>query len=345
VAAAARVRYRLAEGGLAEVDAIVHERPMLPRGVLPIAAAAGQALVLRELRLDVAGPTGSGELWSAAWRWWDARPRVAFRLAVPAPGRLPGVAKLEGSWERQSYATATVTTASETSGIRQNDRRRAALSFADWATGTLRWEAGGALDRWGDDSHFSVDAALDVRFARDRLSIGVVTAAWAPLGSGRRFVRGDVSSAWRSTRDTIGPHWSAFAGLTGTSDAAPLDLWPGAGTGHARAALLRAHPLLDNGVIRGQVFGRRLAHGSVEYQHPLRTGLWGGVRLAAFADAAKAWRRMDDGRPSPLHVDLGAGLRVSVPGIGGTARVDLARSVRDGRVALSTGWQRQWPGQ
>jgi hypothetical protein len=219
------------------------------------------------------------------------------------------------------------------------------LSFADWATGTLRWEAGGALDRWGDDSHFSVDAALDVRFARDRLSIGVVTAAWAPLGSGRRFVRGDVSSAWRSTRDTIGPHWSAFAGLTGTSDAAPLDLWPGAGTGHARAALLRAHPLLDNGVIRGQVFGRRLAHGSVEYQHPLRTGLWGGVRLAAFADAAKAWHRMDDGRPSPLHVDLGAGLRVSVPGIGGTARVDLARSVRDGRVVLSTGWQRQWPGQ
>ena len=343
-AAASSVSFRPIDGGLAEVDATIDERPTVPWGVVPVAAAAGRAWAVREVRIDIAGPTSRGELWSGSWRWADARPRIAFTLAVPAPGRLPGVATLEASWERQSYRAPLRTADAGLNGLQRNDRRRAALGFSDWATGNLRWHAGGGLDRWGDDSHFSADTALDLRLASDRLSFGVEAAGWIPLQSGRRFVRGSLSAAWRSAPDTPGPSWSASTGFIVASRAAPFDLWPGAGTGHARPTLLRAHPLLNHGVVEGAVFGRRLAHASAEYQHPLRTGIWGRLHLAGFADAARAWQHIE-GRSAPLHVDVGTGLRIAAPGLGGTVRLDVARGLRDGRVVFSTGWRGSWPGR
>ena len=84
-AAVTRLRYRPLDGGLAEVEAVVVERATLPRGVVPVVATAARTWLQRELRLEVAAPTGSGELWTVAWRWWEARPRLAFALAVPAP--------------------------------------------------------------------------------------------------------------------------------------------------------------------------------------------------------------------------------------------------------------------
>jgi len=344
-AAVTRVHYRPIRGGLVEVEAAIVERPTVPRGVVPIVAAAARAWLLRELRLDVSAPTGSGELWTAEWRWWEARPRLAFALAVPAPLGLPGVVKIDGAWERQSYATPIAVEHSGKTAIRVDDRRRAALSLADWATSSLRWRLGVALDRWADDSYGSIDAALDVRRSGDRVSISVDTAMWMPTGSGRRFFRGGVSSAWRSTPGVSKPAWLVSANLTATSAAAPYDLWSGAGTGHARGPLLRAHPLLDQGVVNGDVFGRWLSQGTVEYQHPILSGSAGAIRIAGFADTARAWRLIGGERSSPLHTDIGAGVRVVLPGSGGTMRVDVARGLRDGRVVLSTGWQPPWPGR
>ena len=163
-----------------------------------------------------------------------------------------------------------------------------------------------------------------------------------PVGSGRHFGTGRVTSAWRSTTSRDQPSWSVAAGLAATTAAAPFDVWPGAGTGHARTPLLRAHPLLDAGVITGEAFGRQLVYGSVEYQRPLRTSPAGTVQFVVFADTARAWHGLNDDHPSPLHADLGAGLRVALPGKGGTMRVDVARGLRDGRVALSAGWQVPW---
>jgi len=175
--------------------------------------------------------------------------------------------------------------------------------------------------------------------------IGVDAAAWVPLGSGGRFVSGGLSSAWRSTDDQTSPSWSILAGFVATSAAAPLDLWPGAGTGRARTPLLRAHPLLDAGVVSGPAFGRRLAHGTVEYQRPLLSAPVGAIRLAAFADTASAWRRIGDEDRGPWHTDVGTGIRLALPGNGGTIRVDVARGLQDRRVALSAGWQAPWPGR
>jgi predicted double-glycine peptidase len=342
-AAVTRVRYRPIEGGLVEVEAAVVERPTLPRGVAPLVAAAGRAWLQREVRLEVAAPTGSGELWTAEWRWWEARPRLAFALAVPALSVLPGVAKIVASWERQSYATLPGVERPGAPAIHRADRRRAALSLADWATSSLRWDVSAALDRWADDSHLSLDVALDLRRAGDRVSMGVDLAAWMPIGSGRRLARSGVAAAWRSTPDTGSGAWLVSANFTATSAGAPFDLWPGAGGGHARTPLLRAHPLLDRGVITGDVLGRWLSQSTVEYQHPLLSASAGAIRVAAFADTARAWRLIGGQGSSPLHTDVGAGLRVVLPGTGGTMRVDVARGLRDGRVALSAGWQAPWP--
>jgi len=64
--------------------------------------------------------------------------------------------------------------------------------------------------------------------------------------------------------------------------------------------------------------------------------------VAAFADAASATRRLVPGTGS--EVDAGVGLRLALPGAAGALRVDFARGLRDGRQALSAGWQRAWPG-
>jgi len=335
-AAQTRLSYQPLAGGLAQLDAVVVERPVIARGVVPIAATAVKALLHRELQLDVASPTGSGELLTVAWRWWQSRPRVAVALAVPAVSWLPGVTTIEGSWERPTYAT---------SEISRIEHRHGGVTVADWATSTIRWKTGVALDRWAQDSHVAANAALDVRLSDDRVSIGVDAAAWTPMGSTARFGRAALSSAWRSTRQVDRASWTITAGFEAASLAAPFDLWPGAGTGHARAPLLRAHPLLDEGVVSGAVFGRRLAHGTVEYHHPLRTFIGGALGLAAFADTATAWRRLRDDDRSPIHTDVGAGIRVALPGTAGTLRADLARGLRDRRVVFSAGWTAPWPGR
>lgn len=339
-AAQTRLSYRPLDHGLADVEAVVVEHK-LPSGFAPIFALVGRTWLQREVRVDVAAPTGSGEMWTAAWRWWEKRPRIAFALAAPAPGRLPGVVRVEGSWEQQSYAVTDRDGISP--AIVRTERRRAAMSLADWANSWLRWQAGAALDRFADDERVSLSAAADLRFAGDRISIGADTAAWAPTGSGRRFVSGGLSSAWRSTRESSRPLWQASAGLTVTSAGAPFDVWPGAGADDARVPLLRAHPLLDHGVLSGTVFGRYLAHSTLEYQYPVLSAHVPGIWVATFTDLARAWRLVDGADSSPLHVDVGAGVRVGLPGGGGTARFDVARGLRDGAVALSVGWQTPWP--
>jgi hypothetical protein len=333
-AAQTRLAYQPLAGGLAQLEAVVVERPLLPRGFVPIAATAVKAGLYRELQLDAASPTGSGELLTVSWRWWESRPRVAAALAVPAVSWLPGVTTIEASWERPSYATAEIS---------RIERRRGGVTVADWATGSIHWIAGVALDRWEHDSYASAHAALDVRLAGDRVSLGIDGAAWAGQAL---FGKVGLSSAWRSTRELNRASWRIMAGVEAASVAAPFDLWPGAGTSRARLPLLRAHPLLDDGVVTGPVFGRQLAHGTVEYHYPLRTFLTGAaLGVAAFADTAIARRRLRDDDRSPIHTDVGAGIRLALPGTAGTLRADLARGLRDKRVVFSAGWNAPWPGR
>ena len=137
-----------------------------------------------------------------------------------------------------------------------------------------------------------------------------------------------------------------------TTAAAPLDLWQGAGVGHARTLLLRAHPLLHDGVIAGPAFGRAVQHLTASIERwPTTMKLW-GIGLAGFIDAAAVQHELNPtrraGTPAEAashalsgrawFADAGTGLRLSAAWLPGVVRIDVARGLRDNAMAVSVGW-------
>lgn len=320
-----RVSYSPASSGLANVDVAVVERPLVPSTWSALGVASVQAAVSREARIDIGSPTGNAELWTMTGRWWAHRPRVSVALATPQLWRWRGLWRVEGAWERQTYSRF------------ESERRHASLTFADWRSGNVRWELSGALDHWNERGNQpSAGVAVERRFDDHQLALRVQGAVWLGHGGAKSFTSASMSSEWRPT--TEGPaFWTSQMGVQFVSAAAPFDLWPAGDTGLARAPLLRAHPLLADGVIRTSDLGRILLHGTLERQRRLATHPLGELRLAAFVDVAKLVKRAE-AISTPLHVDIGAGLRVQIPGAPGLLRLDLARGMRDGRVAFSAGW-------
>ena len=107
-------------------------------------------------------------------------------------------------------------------------------------------------------------------------------------------------------------------------------------------ALIRAHPLLDDFIAKSDaVLGRRLTAATVEYERPIRDVMGAGIGAAGFVDAARASARAF-GRDDVWQVDAGAGARLHVPALGGTARLDLAVGLRDGHLLVSAGYEPEW---
>jgi hypothetical protein len=334
---AARIDYRPAEDGYATVDIAVAERPARPRGIAEWAATAARFLVNREAEVAVPGATGQGELWEASWRWWANRPRLALSLAAPRTGWLPGVLRVEGSWEVQTYAMPG---APQSIDRTRETRMHGGVSLSDWINGDFKYEVNAGIDAWnGNRRTVSLAAGIQRRLLHDRLAIFADGGVWVPVTEGAPFEGAGLRVLFNSS--PAGRAWlfTADGGLDVMTDAAPMALWPGAGEGHARPALLRAHRLLDDGVIAGPVFGRTLAHATFETQRWFERGRPIRLGVAAFTDFAQA-RRTLDGRQSPIEMDTGAGLRVRVPGGGGTIRVDFARGLYDGAQAITVAWQR-----
>ena len=336
-----RLDLRPLPAGSAQVNVTLLERPLVFAGTWGAVRAGLGAVMEHELVFDVASPTGNGELLTAVWRWWPQRPRVSLALAVPAAGGRPGIWRVAGSWERQTYALPARSDSRDTTraAVSREERRRTALSFADWLGPDLRLEIGAAWDEWADrGGHLSLEGRVETRWARDRLALGAEAARWASLGGGAPFGTGALSLRWCSRGAESGDAWQGRLGLSSATAAAPLALWSGAGTGYGRDPLLRAHPLLDGGVVRGRVFGRSLAHGTLERQAwpwqlgPLRVG-W-----AVFVDVARPWATGQAGAV-PWQTDGGAGLRVRSVGMRGQVRIDAARGLADGSSAVSVGWQ------
>lgn len=320
-----RVIYRPLGNGRANVEAVVIEQPRLPTSRLEIASAAVHLATDRTLLVGAANPTGGGDLLLLSWRWWERRPRV--EVSYRAPSRI-GVWQVSAYGERQTYRGVA--------GDTIERRKGGSLSVSHWIDSLTRVEASAGVDAWGSRGRTAtLSTALEQRAFDDRL--GVRGGVSVLTGSFNAWTWSAGASARTRTRHE-GTVLLAQTGLSAAAGAAPLALWPGAGTGHAREALLRAHPLLDDGRVSGEVFGRRLAHGTVEVRRWMRP-VGKVVRLApaAFVDIAAASRRLAPG--NAWQADAGAGLRIAIPGLR-VIRIDIAKGLRDGATAFSVGWER-----
>jgi hypothetical protein len=338
-----RLGYEPFPDGRAQVRAVLQERPLLPKSRVSLAQAALQALTERSVEVLIASPTGGGELWTGGWRFWANRPAAWVSLSTPSWFGLPVTLELDLLWEEQAFDAADARTA-PAEPLEREERRRAAIAVSDWLTHGLKWELGGAVDEWDDrGTHASLLGAVEIRALGDRVALRAEAAGWLAPTGGDDFGSWSARTAWHVVRRKGRPILTARAGLHGTSDAAPLSLWPGAGTGHGRPFLLRAHPLLDDGVVSGAAFGRTLLQGTLETE-PLAFEVGPAqVGIAGFADWARAGRGRD-GATTRWLCDAGVGLRLRLPGKKGAFRVDAAHGLSDDEgLVVSAGWLAQWP--
>lgn len=313
------VRYVPKEGGQADLRVAVTERDLFPRGRVALGIIAGRALITRELRVAFGPMTSGGDRLEVGWRFWPDRPRYAATLQAPAPWG--GIWGIQASAERQPLtAPALATFRHDSVGLIQSR----------WQTNWLRWQVGGGLDRWAASGrHGTVSGAVDLVTPRDGVRLRVRGQSWfGTEGFSSLDVSLRTSRALRGRRYVV----DGRALLSRVSESAPYDIWPAGDTGHARATLLRAHPLVTGGRYRTARLGSDVATASLE-----------GVRLwtrrgaqfgpALFADIGRTGRRVSGA--SVRDVDVGVGLRLRVPGASGTIRVDFAKGLRDGARALS----------
>jgi hypothetical protein len=332
--ATTRLAVRPEADGFATVDVVVVELAAVPHGVVEWAGAAARTAANRETSISVPGVRGEGDVWSASWRWWNNRPGVSVGFAAPRVRGLPGVWRFEGAWESNTYGGAQASRTVES-------RTHGGLTVSDWLTGSVRYAVTTGLDSWtGGRKAASIGGTLEHVAFNDRLSLSIDATQWAPMTGGSAFRSVGARAIARSSADTRGWVTRGTIGLERVSNAAPFVLWPGAGEGQVRAPLLRAHPLLSDGVVDltgSSAFGRTLTFGSAEVQRWLERPSLVRVGVAGFADVARALRQAAAGS-TPVHVDLGAGLRIRIPGTPGVLRADIAHGLRDGANALTFGW-------
>jgi hypothetical protein len=206
------------------------------------------------------------------------------------------------------------------------------IEIADWAAGIVRWQIGGGVDRWNERRAFpTAAAAMWVTSERNRFDARAQVRSW--FGGGSEFGQAEVRVLARSSSRLEGFVVTADGGIGAVTDSAPPDLWFAGDTGRARPLLLRAHPILTDGErFRTERMARVFAHQTTEVQRwwrvgPFRTG------LATFVDTGLTARRLSGG--SITDVDVGIGLRGASPGRAGALRLDIARGIRDGHIAIS----------
>jgi hypothetical protein len=306
--------------GLVELRAHVVERPLVPSDPWSYAAIGLVALARNEVSLSTGALTGGGERISAGWRFWPGMPRVNVELTAPAGwGGLWGV---DAFGERQPFSDDTFPTAR---------RASAGMTMSNWIKPWMRLSARAGIDTWESDATYGVvSGGLRLASERDRVMVDVAGSSW--LGQDD-FGSMAASMRLRSSDQHQGRVFVARAGGAFATVATSPDLWFAGDTGVVRPALLRAHPIVEDGMLRSDRLGRRIANVSAEVRQWRTVKAAVQVGAAAFADAAYVDRRAASGARG--DVDLGVGLRVGFPGLEGVFRLDIGKGLRDGATALS----------
>ena len=319
-ATSTRLDYVPVPSGLTELRGVVAERPLVPAGLVSLAALGLATVATRELRVTSGSWVGSGEQVEAAWRFWPRRTRVAAAMHAPAPWG--GVWSIGAFSERQPFTSPDEPRA---------ERAGARLGASDWLSGHLRWSVAAGVDGWaGQATRGTAGGTLQFVSLGDRIDAHVDLDAW--LGRAG-FATTHAGMRARSSTGLEGVVFRAAATVQEATDKTPLDLWWSGDTGQVRSTLLRAHPALDEGRLRVDRLGRTLIHASLEAQHWWRIA--GPVRAgaAAFGDVGRTARRLAG--PPRTDLDVGLGARLAVIGMPGVFRMDLAKGMQDGATAVS----------
>ena len=328
----ARVSYEPLGEERAKLVASVSEKSLFEPLPSMLLRGTVEAIAYRSVRGALSSPAGGGERFEAGFRFWEERPKLWVSMTAPRLVGLPGIGTLEGYFERQTYDLSSSPTLVEESW------RGARLSFGDWLRSHTRARVQiGFHQEETAGSWIAVGGAVERRFAHDRVSLRADAAQWLGTGAAGSFREAGASAA--AVLIEREP-WSLRARLDGrlVTENAPLAAWPGAGSDNARPLLLRGYPLLKDGVLRGEGFGPRLLHGSLEMERTVwRPGIV-KLGLAAFVDWARV-RGREPGAPGSLW-SPGAGLRLDL--LGRTLRLDGATALDRGGIVVSAGWVESW---
>ena len=306
--------------GLIELRATVSERSLVPADRWTFAGLGIVAALRREVEFSTGALSGGGERITMGWRYWPGRPRVSGAIAAPAPWG--GLWSVDAFAERQPFTSDAIPT---------SHRRGAHVSLSEWMMPWARAEIRGGVERWnGIDTFGMLATGIRLLTFDERIDGRVDVSGWK---AARSFGTVEAGATLRSTAERRGHVFVGRAGLAAASVRTPADVWFGGDTGRARHVLLRAHPVIADGQLRVENIGRRIVYASGEAQR-----WWEGkaglrVGAAAFADAARIGRRLSPAERT--DVDLGIGARLSVPGVSGVLRIDVAKGLRDGATALS----------
>ena len=337
----AAVRYQPVAGGLVEVRVAVAERPMVDRAWRLIGVGAIRAVTQNEVGLDIASPTGAGELWSGKWRWDAARPRATVRVEMPARFGFRGVVRVEGAWERVRLVPDLSNTT-----VFDETRRAAAVGFGGWLTASLRPSAEIRVERWSENRRY-LAASLGAEYRAWGDRFGVIASAERAIAliAHPSYTRGGARAIWASSLGLAQAAWSTRLGFDWVSPNAPVGTWPTAGGNLSWAIPLRAEPRGPGGLLTGRSTARAIIHAGLAADHPVYRVGPVVVAVGGFLDGAKVTAAADGSVRAHYYLDGGLGLRLGAgDGQLGVLRIDLATGLlADGRRALTVGVQRTWP--
>lgn len=273
----ARVAYRPLLDGSVEVHAFVAERSRWP-GAAALVAAAGDALVDREVRLET-GPllTGAGR-WRLSGSWLEAASFAKTGFKGPVPG-LSGVVEVTVDWGRQRFRVGG-------DRVTREERLRAGVAVSEWLSPADRVGLRVGVERWlGEGRRARLGAFAQRVLSPERLGVRIDLDGWSGAGANYGSVTGRIEGHLpRGDRE-----WRLSMNGSWAGADAPRSIWSGAGLGRVREPLLRGRRLVRDGAVDASaVFGPRLVQASLEHGFLHEVGpVHGGVML--FIDGARAW--------------------------------------------------------
>jgi hypothetical protein len=334
------VDYQPVDGGRAEVRVVVVERPVLGSTPQFLAINTVRALTQHAVRGTISAPLGVGDVWSGAWRWDRAHPRIALGVALPLRLGISGLMSLESVREKVRFSVDTAA-----AGMLEESRRASHIVFGGWITPAWRPFGGLGFERWsGGRSYLDATAGAEFRGASDRLVITTSASHAQALSSHASWSRGSARALWSSGVAISRRAWSARLGLDLASRGAPIGAWPMATEDDPWVIPLRAHRRTSDGQLPGAVTGRGVVHGGVSGDQPIARAGPLTLAVGVFLDGARVMEPMDRSGGSLLHLDAGGGIRIAVlDGQLGVVRVDLATGLTDHRSGITVGLHQSWP--